>query len=320
MVAGIGAEKINVLTCLLVSVFCSCCCAFANGYDGSLMTAIEAMPHFQQTFNVGTTGALIGTVFSLYTVGSMIGAPFAAVLSDKYGRRKAMFAGSWVIIVGMIIMATSSHIAQFIVGRFILGFGIAIMTVAAPAYSMEIAPPQWRGRCTGIYNCGWFGGSIPAAAVTFGTSYINSNLSWRLPVIFQAVACFIVIGLVFVIPESPRYLIANGDVEGAHAFLTKYHGNGDPNAPLVQFELKEMQASISQDGIDKRWWDYRPLFLTRGGRWRMTQVLMISIFGQFSGNGLGYFNTVIYVSTTTMERLVAVVRGGRVAEEFARLL
>lgn len=47
---------------------------------------------------------------------------------------------------------------------------------------------------------------------------------------------------------------------------------------------------------------------------------MISIFGQFSGNGLGYFNTVIYVSTTTMERLVAVVRGGRVAEEFARLL
>lgn len=92
------------------------------------------------------------------------------------------------------------------------------------------------------------------------------------------------------LPESPRYMIANGDEAGCHAFLTKYHGNGDPNAPLVRFELAEMKASISTDGIDKRWWDYRPLFLTRGGRWRMTQVLMISIFGQFSGNGLGYFN------------------------------
>jgi hypothetical protein len=40
----------------------------------------------------------------------------------------------------------------------------------------------------------------------------------------------------------------------------------------------------------------RPLFFTHNGRWRMAQVLMISIFGQFSGNGLGYFNTVIYAN------------------------
>lgn len=76
-----------------------------------------------------------------------------------------MFAGGVVIIVGMIVAASAKHVAQLVVGRFILGFGISIMTVAAPAYSIEIAPPHWRGRCTGFYNCGWFGGSIPAAAV-----------------------------------------------------------------------------------------------------------------------------------------------------------
>lgn len=38
----------------------------------------------------------------------------------------------------------------------------------------------------------------------------------------------------------------------------------------------------------------RPFFRSHSGRWRLTQVLMISIFGQFSGNGLGYFNTVIF--------------------------
>lgn len=40
----------------------------------------------------------------------------------------------------------------------------------------------------------------------------------------------------------------------------------------------------------------RPLIFSHAGRWRMAQVLMISIFGQFSGNGLGYFNTVIFAN------------------------
>lgn len=79
----------------------------------------------------------------------MVGAPFAAILSDRYGRRKGMFAGGLTIILGMIIAATSRTVAQLVVSRFVLGFGIAIMTVAAPAYCVEIAPPHWRGRATG---------------------------------------------------------------------------------------------------------------------------------------------------------------------------
>ncbi|BEJ12452.1 hypothetical protein CspHIS471_0209120 [Cutaneotrichosporon sp. HIS471] len=288
---------------LYLGVFCACCCAFANGYDGSLMTAILAMPAFNKQFGsykggvfeeIQDNGTLTGIIFSLYTVGSMVGSPFAAIISDRFGRRKAMFIGAWVIIIGMILTSTSHHVEQFVVGRFVLGFGISIMTVAAPAYSMEIAPPQWRGRATGIYNCGWFGGSVPAAAITFGTSFINGQMSWRLPLILQAIACFLIMAILPFIPESPRYLVAQGRVEEAHDFLTKYHGNGNPDDALVSFELREMKASIALDGIDKVWWDYRPLFFSHGGRWRMAQVLMISVFGQFSGNGLAYFNTIIF--------------------------
>jgi len=254
------------------------------------------MPHFQDTFKSGTTGPKVSVIFAMYTIGSMVGAPFAAVLADRYGRRKGMFGGAVVILIGMAVAASSKSIPQLVVGRLILGIGIAIATVAAPAYSIEVAPPHWRGRCTGIYNCGYFGGSIPAAAITFGTNYINNNLSWQLPLIFQAFACVIVMVLVFFVPESPRFQIAQGMEDEARAFLVKYHGNNDPNSALVNLEIQEMKEGIKLDGIDKRWWDYRPLFFTHNGRWRMTQVLMISIFGQFSGNGLGYFNTVIYAN------------------------
>lgn len=74
----------------------------------------------------------------------------------------------------------------------------------------------------GSANFQWYGGAIPAAAVTFGTNFIDSNLSWQIPVILQCLSCLIVLALVPFIPESPRYLIAKGRNEEALAFLTRY--------------------------------------------------------------------------------------------------
>ncbi|KAI0015303.1 lactose permease [Xylariomycetidae sp. FL0641] len=279
---------------LYYAIFVSFCCACANGYDGSLLTGVVAMDYFQSTFHSGTTGTLVAIMFSMYTVGAIVSSPFSAMISDKWGRRPAMFVGGVVIIVGAIIAATSGTIAQFVVGRFVLGTGVSVMTVAAPAYAVEISPPHWRGRATGFYNCGWFGGSIPAAALVYGCNTIKSNWSWRIPLICQAFACLVVMASVWFIPESPRYLMANGRFDEAIDFLAKYHGNGDPNSRLVLLEVAEMRENIRIDGIDKQPWNYRPLVMSHNGRWRMAQVLMISVFGQFSGNGLGYFNTTIF--------------------------
>jgi MFS family permease len=207
-----------------------------------------------------------------------------------------MVCGAIGIIIGSIIAAGSFSLTQVTVGRMVLGSGIQFMTVAAPAYSMEIAPPQWRGRCTGFYNCGWFGGSIPAALVTFGCQYIDNNWSWRVPFIGQCFACIIVLLSVYFIPESPRFLFAQGREQEAIAFMTKFHGNGNVRSRLVQLEVEEIRGSIRQELQDKRsaWWDFRCLFDTKEGRWRSAQVLMMGVFGQFSGNGLGYFNPVIF--------------------------
>jgi Sugar (and other) transporter len=107
----------------------------------------------------------------------------------------------------------------------------------------------------GLYNCGWFGGAIPAAAITYGTNNIASNYSWRIPLILQCFTCVIVICSVWFIPESPRWLLSNGREKEAIDFIAKYHGNGNPNTRLVLLEVAEMKEGIRVDGIDKRWWD-----------------------------------------------------------------
>jgi MFS family permease len=83
------------------------------------------------------------------TSGSIVATPMSAVISDKLGRRKCMFVGAWIIIIGSVIIASGMTLAQFVVGRFILGVGIQVMVVSAPAYAVEIAPPHWRGRAVG---------------------------------------------------------------------------------------------------------------------------------------------------------------------------
>ena len=277
------------------------------------MGAITYMTQFQNQMGSQSTGWKVSVMTSLYSVfvtllswclsrrltqnsGSILATPLGAWISDRWGRKIGMIFGSVCIILGAIIATSAFGMTQITIGRIVLGAGIQLMTIAAPAYSMEISPPQWRGRATGFYNCGWYGGSIPAALVTFGTQYIDSSWSWRLPLLCQCFACFIVLASYPFIPESPRWLFANGREEEAINFLIDYHGDGDRTSRLVQLEIEEIQDSMRQEYRDNQaaWWDFSCLFNCHEARWRTAQAVMMGVFGQFSGNGLGYFNPQIF--------------------------
>ena len=127
------------------------------------MSSLNAMQPYHDYFNVGMQGGGTGIVFAIYSVGSLIGALFAAPAADKYGRRFGMFSGSCLIVIGTIIEASAKagNLGQFMSGRFFIGFGVTVVSTAAPVYLVELAYPSWRGIFGGLYNVvGYYIGAI----------------------------------------------------------------------------------------------------------------------------------------------------------------
>ncbi|KAF8913540.1 general substrate transporter [Mucidula mucida] len=267
--------------------------AVSSGFDGSLMSGINDMKQYQDYFNMETTGASTGIVFLIYTVGNCVGSLFAGPASDIWGRRGGMFIGGFFILFGAAIITAAQNEGYFLGGRFLLGFGIAISTTAAPTWVTELAPPQWRGRLGGLYNSCFFIGSIPATGAMVGTIKMASTWSWRLPLLLQVVPPIVVITCALFCPESPRWLIQKGRIEEAKAILCKYHSNDGQMNAVIELELKEFEQSIIIKKSEP-FWDYRGLVKNRNTRWRMLCLSLMCVNGQLAGNGLiTYFLTVL---------------------------
>ena len=82
---------------------------------------------------------------------------------------------------------------------------------------------------------------------SFGTSRINSNWSWRIPSVLQAIPSVLQFFLIWFVPESPRWLVSKGkDAKALHT-LAYYHADGDETDALVLYEYEEIKTAIAMD-------------------------------------------------------------------------
>jgi MFS family permease len=127
-----------------------------NGFDSSLMGAINAMKSFQNSFGLTGEGSSTGIIFIIYNCGQIAAFPFCGFFADGYGRRVCIFIGCALVLVGTAIQTSANTMGQFIGGRFLLGFGASIASAAGPAYIVELAHPAYRGTMGGMYNNIWW--------------------------------------------------------------------------------------------------------------------------------------------------------------------
>jgi MFS family permease len=150
----------------------------------------------------------------------------------------------------------------------------------------EVAPACWRGLVVGL-NASWGTiGTIIISCILLGSSYLQSNWSWRMPLLVQVVFPLIVCILVYSLtPESPRYLMYKGKEAQAREVLAKYYTTSeDVNSPLVNEEVKQIKDSLAL--MDRKPMDFLPLWKTKSDRYHLFLIFLYSLFQQWIGSNL----------------------------------
>ena len=266
---------------------------FLFGYDSAVING--AAQAIKGVF--GLSDFALGFVVSIALIGSAIGAWFAGSLADRFGRRKVMLVAAALFLVAAIGQAFPLGIWDLLLWRFIGGAGIGVASVMAPMYIAEIAPAQIRGRMGSLQQFAIVIGIFATGLVNFlvlkaaGGNARNTWLlgleAWQWMFLSMVVPALVYGLLVLRVPESPRYLVAEGKDDEARAVLSTIY-TGDVGG---------MVADIH----DSLGGDHKPRMSDlRGRAFGLMPIvwigILLSAFQQFVG-----INAVFYYSNTIWE-------------------
>jgi MFS family permease len=171
---------------------------------------------------------------------------FAGPCADWTGRRMTITVGSVVFTVGGCLQTGAQHISYLWAGRFLAGVGVGFLTMIIPLYQAEIAHPSIRGTITALQQFMLGVGALAASWISWGTfQSFDDTRQWRIPLGIQLVPAVILGALIFLFPESPRWLIDNNQGEKGLLTLARLHSNGDVTDPWVRAEFDQIQESIT---------------------------------------------------------------------------
>jgi len=107
----------------------------------------------------------------------MAGTIFNMIFADRIGRKKTIFYGACVSLLGCALQGGAAAMAMLIVGRFLAGAAVGMLTSTIPMYAGEICQPAWRGTLSGLLQ--WFlsWGFFVAQWLGYGCSFNTGAFS-----------------------------------------------------------------------------------------------------------------------------------------------
>src|ERR1035441_2369941 len=118
------------------------------GFD----TAVIAGTTHALTETYHLSDELLGRTVAAALVGTILGAMFAGIPGDRFGRRDSLRAMAVLYLVSALGCAFAWNWYALIFFRVIGGLGIGGSSVLGPMYIAEIAPAKWRGRLVGLFQ------------------------------------------------------------------------------------------------------------------------------------------------------------------------
>ena len=226
-------------------------------------------------------------IMSMALWGTVVGALFGGIPTEKYGRKKVLLWIGILFAVSAIGSAVAPGPYSFSIFRFIGGIGIGVSSVVAPTYISEISTPATRGRLGAMYQFNIVFGILVAFFSNYFLKGFDGANDWRWMLGVLAIPSIIYTLLVLGVPESPRWLISKkDDIAGAKKILPQM-GVTDVDKEIASIIAANQQESSGKNVhlFDRRYKTVAAL------------AFLIAFFNQLSG-----INFILYYAPEILER------------------
>lgn len=177
---------------------------------------------------------------------------------------------------------------MLIIGRFIAGISIGVLSMIVPVYQAEISPPHARGLLSGWTQLMIVWGFFVANWVGYGCQFLKNTGQWRIPLAIQCVPAVLLLGGMFVLPYSPRWLAGQGRLDEARATLLRLHGGAaNANTAKIEAEFEEMMEQIAWEKSNVST-SYKDLIATPASRHRTLCGMLVQSMCQWTGVNVKY--------------------------------
>jgi SP family arabinose:H+ symporter-like MFS transporter len=249
-----------------------------------------------------------GFIVSSGLVGCIAGSLGSGVLSDRFGRRRVLVLSGFLFLACSVGCMVAAGVPGIIVSRLVGGLGVGLASMASPLYISEITPPAVRGRMVSCYQFSVALGVLAAycsnALLLHGAEalapaglhgFLRTVLVdevWRAMFGAMALPATLFLGLMLLVPESPRWLVKRGQLDRAERTLARISG-----PETARREMADIGRAVALEEAS-----FRQLF-EPGLRRALLIGFLLPIFSQVSG-----VNIIIYYATSIFEK-VGVGRG-----------
>lgn len=251
------------------------------GFDLGVITGV--IPFIQRQFHL--EGFMLGWVVAIFEVGCMAGTFITAWLTDKYGRKKMLLFTAVALMLTTIGVALSQTAFGLAGWRFAQGIGVGAASVLSPMYIAEIAPAAIRGKLVTMNQLTIILGILLATVACYYFGDPNNVESWRWMFGSAFIPATVFFVALFIIPESPRWLVKAQHNPEAEKVLIKIGGDR-----FAKKELEEINESLQS----AKQGTYRELF----GKIILPTLLIgfgLAVLQQFSGaNNVTAYMQVIF--------------------------
>jgi sugar porter (SP) family MFS transporter len=255
---------------------------FLYGYDTGIISG--ALLQISSTFHLEHQFQEI--VASAILVGAVIGALSCGTISERIGRKRTIMAVACVFGVGSLCSSLSPNPYLLAISRVLLGCAVGGSSQVTPMYIAELAPRHQRGRLVISFNLSIGVGILVANIVGFT---LQDVWTWRWMIAVAIVPAFLLLLLMTMLPESPRWLAENISLDAARRVLARVRDNDEE----IEFEISEIRNVVNEGGCGKR------------ASWRMllepwVRPAAVAAFGVAAFTQLGGLETMIYYTPTVL--------------------